>query len=93
MSGTVAFAGSRSLSGSPLELVSAQARHVVGLGHLVSVGCCVGVDAEVIRSVLPSQLVVSAAFGSVTKTGAAGGCGLSAVAAVRGVFYSRPGPH
>ncbi len=75
----VAFVGSRSLA-SPLveRIVDA----VLETGRGVAVGCCVGVDAAVISSVLKadqaSSLAIFAAFGQSGR----GSCSLSAVGLV-----------
>lgn len=92
MSFVVGFSGSRSLpsEGAPGGLLAQVVAQVREQCHRVSVGCCVGADAAVMRAVLPTlrssrsgdpQLLVFAAFG----VGGAGSCSLSAVGPVGSV--------
>lgn len=79
---SVAFGGSRSISPSMQAVVSAVVQSVVAAGVPVSVGCCIGADAQVIQSALAAggaaRLSVFAAFGP----GALGACSLSAIPVV-----------
>lgn len=83
VAGVVAFAGSRHLCAAFAPLVASAVRSVLRSGRSVSVGCCVGLDALVLRSLVPQARggdVCFAAFG----VGGVGSCSLSAVAAVAG---------
>lgn len=84
MSGVVAVAGSRALSGAGLALVGPVCRSVLASGRSLSVGCAVGVDAAVLGSVgaaFPGRVRCFAAFGP--GPGFAGSWRGSDVAAVR----------
>lgn len=86
VSTSVAFGGSRSLSSSLLcSRVSSVVGAVLASGASVSVGCCVGADAQVVSSVLAagaaSRLSVFSAFGP----GGVGSCSVSAVSGVLAV--------
>ena len=65
MSGVVAVAGSRALSGAGLALVGPVCRSVVASGRSLVVGCATGADAAVLSAGLPVSAVrCFAAFGS-----------------------------
>lgn len=78
----VALAGSRGLPASAGGAVASVCSSVVSRGAALSVGCCVGFDALVLRWALSGSSVGSvrcfAAFGS----SGAGACSLSAVSSV-----------